>query len=436
MTSRRGVNRLAQANNNIVAAAQRDLEAIMARVDQGDPAATLAALKAAVPALVERYGDAAAAAAADWYDDIRPTGLPRYSSTVGDNYPVEAVEQRVASAGVHVANGNPGRFLQVMSTSLDKFVKQSSRNTIVKNGQRDPWKPRFARVPSGSTTCGFCLMLASRGAVYLTQESAGQMTQFHGECDCQIVPIGPNDPLPDGYDPDALYQQYLEARDEVGADARAISEAMERNRDRNLNEAKVEDETPLDQLSMQGLEERMEAAMARGDWQEAERAGELLDAGFFEASGARLDTTDPFRDDTYRWFEEADEATQNRFLDGLRDAQRDMWLQAQYEAISGRTVKTVPAARDQRVLYETYLETEYLKAEAQCNGFMLTPHARAAGRSGRDLWSVNESTARSWASPEMLEYWDSNPRYTWKDWQAMNAGDTSSTQTKAGTWQG
>ena len=46
----------------------------------------------------------------------------------------------------------------------------------------------FARVPTGTETCTFCLMLASRGAVYHTRKTAGEWRHFHRGCDCKVVP--------------------------------------------------------------------------------------------------------------------------------------------------------------------------------------------------------------------------------------------------------
>ena len=64
-------------------------------------------------------------------------------------------------------------------------------------------------------------MLASRGWVYLDAQSAGTARQWHGDCDCQIVPAwgggGKKIPKIAGYDPDALYAQYEAARDAVVA---------------------------------------------------------------------------------------------------------------------------------------------------------------------------------------------------------------------------
>ena len=59
---------------------------------------------------------------------------------------------------------------------------------------------RFARVPMGPTNCDLCIMLASRGFVYLSKESAGEFDQYHPHCDCRIIPSY-GDATLEGYDP-------------------------------------------------------------------------------------------------------------------------------------------------------------------------------------------------------------------------------------------
>jgi hypothetical protein len=89
-------------------------------------------------------------------------------------------------------------------------VLKPGRDTIAVSTGRDPAHARWARVPVGKT-CAFCLVAASRGAVYRSEESASR--HFHGACDCTATPFWRNDPYPEGYDPDALLQQYQDARD-------------------------------------------------------------------------------------------------------------------------------------------------------------------------------------------------------------------------------
>lgn len=47
----------------------------------------------------------------------------------------------------------------------------------------------YARVVTGTYTCAFCLMLASRGGTYKTAELAGEGNKYHPNCDCIVVPI-------------------------------------------------------------------------------------------------------------------------------------------------------------------------------------------------------------------------------------------------------
>lgn len=68
-------------------------------------------------------------------------------------------------------------------------------------------RPRvtFARVPQGARPCDFCLMIASRGAVY---KESGANAHYHDNCHCVPTPMWEGDPYPDGYDPEALYEDY------------------------------------------------------------------------------------------------------------------------------------------------------------------------------------------------------------------------------------
>lgn len=92
-------------------------------------------------------------------------------------------------------------------------VKRHANKTMTANCLRDG--VRYARVPQGRETCGFCYMLASRGFVYHTAKTAGGVEHYHLSCDCKIVP-GFADTEVDGYDPDAMYEVYLEARSKCG----------------------------------------------------------------------------------------------------------------------------------------------------------------------------------------------------------------------------
>lgn len=110
-------------------------------------------------------------------------------------------------------------------------VARKANETVMHNVKRDRRSGvRFARVPMGFHTCDFCMMLASRGFVYWSRETAGEFSHYHSDCRCKVVPGRPEirsyvksgvhvtrgfDASVEGYDPDAYYRAYELAR-EVG----------------------------------------------------------------------------------------------------------------------------------------------------------------------------------------------------------------------------
>ncbi len=93
-------------------------------------------------------------------------------------------------------------------------VKRAANRTMRQNCERDGVK--YARVPTGAETCGFCIMLASRGFVYSTAQAAGELDHYHRSCDCKIVAGFDGETEIEGYDPDELYDIYVEARTRLG----------------------------------------------------------------------------------------------------------------------------------------------------------------------------------------------------------------------------
>ncbi|MCF2705822.1 EndoU domain-containing protein [Arcanobacterium haemolyticum] len=99
-----------------------------------------------------------------------------------------------------------------------EMMNAAARLQTQRNMRRDPTRPRWARVPTGATTCAFCLMLASRGFAYTSEESAGREMQYHSDCDCKIIPSWGKQVLK-GYDPDRFAEMYEAAKQAAGAGA-------------------------------------------------------------------------------------------------------------------------------------------------------------------------------------------------------------------------
>jgi hypothetical protein len=217
MPTRADVERFADANRNIRALVLADLERLWRALDTQNADATRDFLLDAVPLLVASYGDVAATVAADFYDEVRDASraLGRFTAVPAGGFDLDDLlgQVRYSVGPLYSANPDPGAALGRLSQKVDEFTLQPGRDTIAESVTRDPAKPRWARVPVGET-CAFCLMLASRGAVYGSEVSA---RKFHGNDDCVPTPVWRDDPYPEGYDPDALYEQYNAARKAAGS---------------------------------------------------------------------------------------------------------------------------------------------------------------------------------------------------------------------------
>lgn len=296
---------------------------------------------------------------------------------------------------------------------------------------------RWRRV-TGANPCTFCGMLATRGfldAGYSSRETAlwdAEGRRYHDHCTCTAAEIIGE------LEPTAEEQRLIDLYNEAADGLDVILPELVLPRMRALGQGVLSDAPEpekLESLTLPQLEERIEQAMSSGDWVEAERLGEILDASFWdETTGARVPTDDPMAPEVFDWFEQADETTRSRFLESLDEERHGNFAQWQWEYVTGKEARRVPTQREMRDAYEAYLEVEYVRAENATRGTMLSREARIADRHPRDLWKVNEATARAWASEEMLDYWDTAGRHTWTTWQASYHGEVEQLNKQAGTW--
>lgn len=179
------VTRQSQIQAGVVNAAKAELLAFWRALDLSDPERARDALVEFMPALVRKYGNAAGAAAADFYDDLRADAVTRraFRAIVADADDVAVTEATRRLAG-SLFDGNVEAMLDGLGAVVDKHVKQVGRNTITRSSYADPDARGWAREIRGDT-CDFCIMLASRGGVY-TRETATFRTHHH--CDCVAVP--------------------------------------------------------------------------------------------------------------------------------------------------------------------------------------------------------------------------------------------------------
>jgi hypothetical protein len=169
-------------------------EAVNVSVDllsrlQGSPEAKRFALLEATPELIGYYSEGSAALAADFYEEERELAGVRGRFTPDLVITDRTVKQRRAIAwaaqpliddvddALSLVGGRMGELIQLE-------VARPFRDTITTNRRQDPRAVGWRRITAGG--CGFCRMLAGRGAVY--KESTARFAA-HRNCHCVAQPV-------------------------------------------------------------------------------------------------------------------------------------------------------------------------------------------------------------------------------------------------------
>lgn len=166
--------------------------------------------KQCVSDAVDAYGDASAAEAADMYEALaKASGVEVRPALVDTSDVSRFVDDDVRYRMRRFLEGDFEEFARLCGQLASDQVSRRANQTMRRNCRRDGLK--WARVPMGGETCDFCLMLASRGFVYKSASTAGEGNHYHRSCRCKIVP-GFKGMKVAGYDPDALYSDYLDGK--------------------------------------------------------------------------------------------------------------------------------------------------------------------------------------------------------------------------------
>ncbi len=145
------------------------------------------ALTDVLPLLARTYAAAAATVAADWYDDLRDelNVDRRFSAIAADLGDLGTSE--LARWGVGpLFNAEPvwASARTLVEGGLQRRITNAARETVRVSSIEDPGAKGWQRVSTGGG-CGFCQMLAGRGAVY-TDRTVDFAS--HDHCRCHAVP--------------------------------------------------------------------------------------------------------------------------------------------------------------------------------------------------------------------------------------------------------
>jgi len=164
----------------------------------------------------------AARLAAEFYNGLRA----RFGIDDGFTAEVDSLREPEATEGAvrafaHELDSsmpNVSEFQRLCFGRIDYETRRAANMCIAHNASRDPRKPRWARVPAGAETCPWCMMLASRGFAYHSEEAADHN---HSGCDCKVIPSWDKSPEVQSYDPKEYERRWNEA---IDAEAQAAAE--------------------------------------------------------------------------------------------------------------------------------------------------------------------------------------------------------------------
>ena len=184
----------------------RQVEVLFRGAVTGKPDKDTAALLRDLPDAVDQFGIMSGEIAAAYYDEARSAaGNPiDFLATPSGLATAEQVAASIRWAvGPMWTSDDYDAALGRLTAAMERLTLQPGRRTIIDSAVSDRIKVGWARTPEPGA-CGFCLMLASRGAVYRSKSTAsiagngprvGQ--SYHDNCRCTPAPVFEGEPVPE-----------------------------------------------------------------------------------------------------------------------------------------------------------------------------------------------------------------------------------------------
>ena len=199
-------------------AAADEFRAVMQAWHEANPGASVAEARefciAAATDVSERYGGVSSELAAQMFDEVcGEEGIGATAEVPEQLVDPEMVEGAARYDAGKLVGGDWAGFVEAEARKVDNNVRRAAYDTVERSCRDND--VRWARVPSGRETCGYCFMLASRGFVYTSEGKAHNGS--HVGCDCTVVPGRKGSTSVEGYDPDALRERWEECRDAAGS---------------------------------------------------------------------------------------------------------------------------------------------------------------------------------------------------------------------------
>ena len=151
--------------------------------------------------VANRYGEAAGAAAAEWYNEIAAaSGVVVPDAELADMPTIEEVAKAVNGTR---KTGLPDN----VANAISRLVKMAGIDTTMQNAIRDG--AEWAWIPHGDS-CAFCITLASNGWQPASKEAlkGHHASHVHANCDCTYAIRFDGQPEYENYNPDEYLEIY------------------------------------------------------------------------------------------------------------------------------------------------------------------------------------------------------------------------------------
>lgn len=259
---------------HLTALARNDLAEFLYQIRMLSVAEVRNILIQVIPNMVDPYINASGELAATWYEDLRRVVGARgtyYAQGVSSG-----VQTGRANAVARWAVGplagdvaDEDLMLSRLGGAVQRMIYDASRGVVEGNAVRDPVRVGYQRM-ARADCCAFCGMLASRGAVYRSAESAGGVTgrgstrtgfdssgkrlsggigggvkarglqslgdKYHDDCHCVVMPVFFGTELAeiaklDQKKWDEKYRQSMELNDNGAVDVKATLSTWRKEND-------------------------------------------------------------------------------------------------------------------------------------------------------------------------------------------------------------
>lgn len=192
-------------------------------------------------AMIRDYGRASGGLAARYYDTERAAAgiAGRHTVRLAEPAPPDQISRSLSWATRSLRRGDvpldgddidPTSAKTLSEGVARRLVSGTGRATIIDAGASDRVAVRWARI-CAPTACYFCQLLATRGAVYISEQTArGARRGYHNNCGCTPAVVFPNQNWSPPSHVQAMTDLYAESTGSVGgtkAKLRAFRRAVE-----------------------------------------------------------------------------------------------------------------------------------------------------------------------------------------------------------------